>query len=112
MPSLFTKIQSFSFFLCFLFRILTFKNKKGNGEQKDYFENGKIEQMYYRKKGKGCGIWTEYYMTGEIAGIKKWKNNGKIKLNKYFDKTGKEVNPSDVFLIKWNDYHIYKDSLR
>ena len=55
------------------------KNGEVNGEAKNYYENGKIKEVYSFKNGKKEGIGREYSETGEIIKEVLYKDDEEVK---------------------------------
>ncbi|WP_157603624.1 toxin-antitoxin system YwqK family antitoxin [Polaribacter atrinae] len=62
-----------------------------NGEQKDYFTNGKIRFYGNFKQGFACGEVKEYYQNGNIKALFIYDNEGFLKKKIKYNKNGEEI---------------------
>lgn len=72
-----------------IYKKLTFKNGKKNGEEKNYYENGKLKSAYTNKDGEIEGKAITYYESGQIKYIGEVHNGVPIGEEKFYYENGK-----------------------
>lgn len=63
-------------------------SKYGNGEYREYYENGNIKALYYLKDSLQHGKRIEYYENGVISSIATWENGKQTGQTIYFFPSG------------------------
>lgn len=76
--------------------ILSFKNKKLDGQQTEFYESGQIRELGLKIKNRRHGKWTGYYSTGEVSYVSYYKY-GKEKSERYFEKNGKGISELEYY---------------